>query len=261
MLDERQKHLAALLRQSKYDRKSISSLTAGSIDLSIDSAYHIQLENIKYEMKQGREITGKKIGLTSKKVQEMLGVDEPDYGHLLDDMEIDDGGSISFRQLLQPKVEGELAFRLKEDLKGPGVTSMDVLKATDRIFPSIEVVDSRIKDWKISLIDTVADNASAGYFVLGKTGRKVTDVDVKKVEMALYRNGQLLNTGVGTAALGNPAYCVAWLANKLSNYNIPLKAGEVILSGALSGMVEVKPGDKVRAEFSELGEVEVSFTY
>lgn len=240
--------------------EGVQPVTLLDPDLSIDEAYQVQLHTIDQNVKDGQRITGKKIGLTSKAMQEMLGVGEPDYGHLLDQMEIENGGTISSDRVLQPKVEGELAFILKDDLVGPNVTTLDVLKATDAIVPALEIVDSRIKDWKITLADTVADNASSGLYVLGGRPKKVGDVDLKQIGMALYKNGELLNTGVGAAALGDPAKCVAWLANKLAVYGITLKKGEVILSGALSAAIEGQPGDHFHAKFAELGEVHVTFS-
>lgn len=240
--------------------EGVLPITTLEPDLTIDEAYQIQLLTINKAVESGQRITGKKIGLTSKAMQEMLGVGEPDYGHLLDQMEVENGGTISPNQVLQPKVEGEIGFILKKDLIGPNVTAMDVLQATDVIVPAIEVVDSRIKDWKIKLADTVADNASSGLYVLGGTPKKITDVDIKQIGMALYKNGTLQNTGVGAAALGNPVKCVAWLANKLANYGITLKTGEIILSGALSAAIEAKPGDEFKVVFSDLGEVSVKFS-
>src|SRR5690625_67743 len=240
--------------------EGVQPVTALDPELTIDEAYQVQQKMIDMEINNGQKITGKKIGLTSKAMQDMLGVNEPDYGHLLDNMEIGHGESISFKQVLQPKVEGELAFILKEDLTGPDVTTMDVLKATDVIVPALEIVDSRIKDWKITLADTIADNASSGLYVLGERVKKLSDIDIKQIGMALYKNNELQNTGVGAAALGNPATCVAWLANKLAIYDITLKAGEVILSGALSAAINAKPGDEFYAKFAQLGEVRVSFT-
>jgi len=169
------------------------------------------------------------------------------------------GAVIPFNRLLQPKVEAELAFILKEDLIGPYVTSMDVLLATEAIVPALEIVDSRIKDWQITLADTVADNASSGLYVLGETRKKIEEIDLKQIGMNLFKNERLQNSGVGAAALGNPAKCVAWLANKLANYQIYLKAGEVILSGALSAAVSAAPGDQFYAKFSDLGEVHITF--
>ncbi|MFL0507467.1 2-keto-4-pentenoate hydratase [Ureibacillus sp. 179-F W5.1 NHS] len=240
--------------------EGVQPVTALNPDLHVDDAYKIQLYTIQQQVQSGQTITGKKIGLTSKSMQTMLGVGEPDFGHLLDGMELKNGDSLSFKKLLQPKVEAEIAFILKEDLVGPNITSFDVLLATDYIVPALEIVDSRIKDWEITLVDTVADNASSGFYVLGENRKKITEVDLKQIGMALYHNDVLQNTGVGAAALGNPAKCVAWLANKLADYDVALKAGEVVLSGALSAAIEVKPGDRCRAKFAELGEVAVSFT-
>ncbi|UJL45598.1 fumarylacetoacetate hydrolase family protein [Virgibacillus sp. NKC19-16] len=250
------KHLA----NAWSKREGVQPITELDPDLSVDEAYQVQLHTIDQNVKNGQRITGKKIGLTSKAMQEMLGVGEPDYGHLLDQMKVENGGKISADRVLQPKVEGEIAFILKDDLVGPNVTTLDVLKATDAVVPALEVVDSRIKDWKITLADTVADNASSGLYVLGGRPKKIEDVDLKQMGMVLYKNDVLQNTGVGAAALGDPAKCVAWLANKLATYGITLKAGEVILSGALSAAMEAAPGDHFHAKFAELGEVHVSFT-
>ncbi|AXI08118.1 2-keto-4-pentenoate hydratase [Oceanobacillus sp. 143] len=251
--------LAEHLASAWDKREGVQPVTALIPDLSIDDAYQVQLHTIEEEVKKGQRITGKKIGLTSKAMQDMLGVGEPDYGHLLDQMHVENGGEISFSRVLQPKVEGEIAFILKDDLVGPNVTTMDVLAATEAVVPALEIVDSRIKDWKITLADTVADNASSGLYVLGDKAVKLTDIDIKQIGMTLYKNNVLQNTGVGAAALGDPAKCVAWLANKLSIYGITLKAGEVILSGALSAAIEGEPGDTFYAKFSDLGEVRVSF--
>jgi 2-keto-4-pentenoate hydratase len=194
-------------------------------------------------------------------MQKLLGVDQPDYGHLLDSMVIENGAEISLKKVLQPKVEAEIAFVLKKDLKGPNVTVMDVLQAVDYVVPALEIVDSRVADWKIKLEDTIADNASSGLYVLGGKPLSVDQLDLAQVGMVLYKNGEVINTGVGAAALGNPAACVAWLANKLSDYEITLKAGEVILSGALSAAVDGKPGDYFQARFAHLGEVSVRFSH
>jgi 2-keto-4-pentenoate hydratase len=156
-------------------------------------------------------------------------------------------------------VEAEIAFVLKEDLMGPGVTVADVMKATDHVLASFEIVDSRIRDWKIGLIDTVSDNASSGLFLLGDQQVKLGNIDLKKIEMSLYKNGEFVNSGRGDAALGDPAYCVAWLANKMSEFGVALKKDEVILSGALSAAITAEAGDSFRADFTGLGTVEVKF--
>ncbi|MFG6150272.1 2-keto-4-pentenoate hydratase [Halobacillus sp. B23F22_1] len=251
---------ASHLAEAWSTGEGVQPITALDPKLSIEEAYQVQLHTIEQKVEKGQKITGKKIGLTSKAMQDSLGVSEPDYGHLLDQMECENRGEISFQQVLQPRVEGEVAFILKDDLSGPHVTTLDVLKATDAVVPALEIVDSRIKDWNITLADTVADNASSGMYILGGRPKKIEDVNLKQMGMALYKNNELLNTGVGAAALGDPVKCVAWLANKLAGYGITLKAGEIILSGALSAAMAAEPGDHFCAKFAELGEVHVSFT-
>jgi 2-keto-4-pentenoate hydratase len=192
-------------------------------------------------------------------MQTLLGVNEPDYGHLLDGMILENHGILSWQKVCQPKVEAEIAFVLKKDLTGPNVTEVDVLLATDYIVPALEIVDSRIRDWDIQLVDTVADNASSGFFVLSGSPTSIADLDLTIIGMALYKNGELINTGAGAAAMGHPAKCVAWLANKLHDYGISLKAGEVILSGALSAAVAAEPGDYFHAKLAHIGEVSMKF--
>jgi 2-keto-4-pentenoate hydratase len=239
--------------------KGVKAITDIAPDISINEAYRIQLATIKKKIEAGQAVVGKKIGLTSVAMQKMLGVNEPDYGHLLDGMAIENGGIVNLQLLLQPKVEAEIAFILKKDLKGPNVTTEDVLNATEYVVPALEIIDSRILDWKIKLADTIADNASSGFYVLGDNRFDVEKVDLPKVKMELYKNGELMNSGEGSAVLGNPAYCVAWLANKISEFGIYLKKGEVILSGALSAAIDVKPGDVFTAYFDPIGSVSVKF--
>jgi len=248
------------LLQAEKERVGIMALTDQNTTFSAQDAYAVQLEIIKQKLAQGQTIVGKKIGLTSLAMQQLLGVDEPDYGHLLDGMVVENGSELSFERVLQPKVEAEIAFVLKKDLKGPNVTTLDVLQATDYLLPSIEIVDSRVKDWKIKLQDTIADNASSSHYVLGGKPVHVDSVDLEQIGMVLSKNGEVVNTGVGAAVMGHPANCVAWLANKLSEFDIMLKAGEVILSGALSAAVEAEPGDFFSARIAHLGEVSVRFS-
>ena len=248
-----------LLDEAHLKHQSISPLTLKEPTLTVDDAYAIQVKRIEVATMQGDRITGKKIGLTSFAMQSLLGVDQPDYGHLLESMHVEEGAAISLSLLFQPKIEGEIAFVLKEDLVGPNVTVDDVLRATDYVVPALEVVDSRIKDWKIKLEDTVADNASCGLYVLGSNKVHIGDVDLKGIHMQLLKNNQVINEGKGTDVLGDPALCVAWLANKLSEYGVSLKAGEVILSGALSAAVVAEQGDQFTAKFTQIGEVNVHF--
>ena len=227
--------------------------------MTVDDAYAVQIKRIEVATINGEVISGKKIGLTSLAMQNLLGVDQPDYGHLFHSMAVPNDGSVSLSKLFQPKIEGEIAFVLKKDLVGPNVTADDVLAATDYVLPAVEIVDSRIKDWKINIVDTVADNASCGLYVLGTNKVKISDIDLKEIHMKLIRNDEVINEGQGTDVLGDPAICVAWLANKLHEYNVTLKAGEVILSGALSAAVVAEPGDQFIASFITLGEVKVKF--
>lgn len=252
--------LAKNLFEAQQSGEGVSPLTEGDPTFSVEDAYKVQLVNVQKAIDAGQRITGKKIGLTSVAMQEALGVDEPDYGHLLDRMAVVNGGQISSEDVMQPKVEAEIAFILKDDLKGPGISTLDVLQATKYITPALEIIDSRIKDWNITLPDTIADNASSGLYVLGEELYAVDEYDLKQTGMALYKNGELCNTGVGAAALGDPAYCVAWLANKLAEFGITLNAGEVILSGALSTAVEMEPGDYIQARFANIGEVSVRYS-
>lgn len=253
------KNLSDLLLSAEKSRTGVTPLTEMKPDLTVKEAYNIQLDNIQVKLENGEIISGKKIGLTSLAMQQLLGVNEPDYGHLLQSMEVDNNGVISRKQLLEPKVEGEIAFFLKKDLKGPNVTVEDVLGATEYVVAALEIVDSRVAGWKIKLCDTIADNASSGLYVLGEKKLAPHLLDLKKEKMSFYKNEQLINEGAGKAALGDPAFCVAWLANKLSEFGITLKANEVILSGALSAAVNAEEGDEFVAKFQTLGEVKVNF--
>ncbi|MEN3301351.1 fumarylacetoacetate hydrolase family protein [Pseudonocardia sp.] len=238
----------------------VAPLTDRHPDLDITDAYAIQTLNIDRRVKEGQRIIGRKVGLTSRPMQEMLGVDEPDFGVLTDEMIVEDGDLIDLGRLVQPRVEAELAFVMAEDLVGPGVTSARALAAIEGALPSVEIVDSRVADWKIKLVDTVADNASSGLLVLGGRMRPVAELDLRLLGVVVSRHGQLLDTGAGAAALGNPARCVAWLANKLGSLGSGLKAGDVVLPGAVHKMVPVQPGDVFRAEFAHLGAVTVRFS-
>ncbi len=248
------------LAQATIQRQGVAPLTSLDPELTVQEAYQVQLVTINNLIDSGQHVVGKKIGLTSLAMQKLLGVDQPDYGHLLDSMVVENGGAISFEKVLQPKVEAEIAFVLKKDLVGPRVTVLDVLQATDYVLPALEIVDSRVADWKIKLQDTIADNASSGLYVLGGKPVSVDQIDLASLGVVLSKNGEIMNTGVGAAALGHPATCVAWLANKLHEFGITLRAGEVILSGALSAAVNAEPGDHFQARFAHLGEVSVRFT-
>jgi len=252
--------LADRLWQAEVERKPIEPISDSHPDLTVEDAYAIQTVNIERRVAAGQLIRGRKVGLTSRAMQQLLGVDEPDFGVLLDDMFVEDGVGVEAQKLLQPRVEAEIAFVLARDLTGPGVTTTDVLTATAGVLPAIEIVDSRIAEWRIQLVDTVADNASCGRVVIGGRLTPVTAVDLRLIGMMFYRNGVPIDSGAGAAALGNPAYCVAWLANKLGALGSGLRAGDIVLPGALHRMVPVRARDVFRAEFAYLGDVTVQFT-
>lgn len=260
--------LADSLFEARTQKRACEPLTSRAAELTIRDAYTISEINLKRRIGQGNaRLLGKKIGLTSRAVQKQLGVNEPDFGYLTSDMNVPLGETVSLKGLLQPKVEGETAFVLKRDLSGPGVTVADVIRATDFVLPCIEIIDSRVKDWKIKIQDTVADNASSALFVLGTEPKKLRSGDLRFAGMALRVNGEVLSTGSGAACLDHPCLAVAWLANKLGEFGVSLKAGEVILSGAFGPVVpvtenahvEVSGGTHVEVEISGLGRVGCHF--
>jgi len=247
------------LFQALVERKAIAPLTSREPGLTIEDAYHIQQHMNSRRLAHGARVVGKKIGVTSKAVMDMLDVHQPDFGYLLDSMIYNDGEAIPMESLIQPKAEGEIAFILKRDLMGPGISNADVLRATECVMPCFEIVDSRIQDWKIKIQDTVADNASCGVFVLGGQAIDPRKVDLLTCGMVLEKNGEVVATGAGAAALGGPVNAVAWLANTLGRLGIPLKAGEVILSGSLAAMFPVKAGDNLRVAIGGIGACSVRF--
>ena len=237
----------------------LDPLSSRHPDITIEDAYAIQQRLIARRLGAGERVVGKKIGVTSQAVMNMLGVFQPDFGILLDGMVYNEGQPIEARTLIQPKAEGEIAFVLKKDLMGPGVTAADVMAATEGVMACFEIVDSRIRDWKIQIQDTVADNASCGVFVLGDRLVDPRDVDLATCGMVLEKNGEIVATGAGAAALGHPANAVAWLANTLGRLGMGLKAGEVVLSGSLGIMVPVQAGDSVRVTIGGIGGCSVRF--
>lgn len=253
----RNHEIAERLYRAELDNEPIDPITKTYEGLTLDDAYDIQLINLDKKRKEGKIFTGKKIGLTSKAMQESLGVDSPDFGFLYDAMEIVDH-TVKKGQILQPRVEGELAFVLKEDLK-EGATIEDVYAATDYVVPALEIVGSRIKDWKLTLIDTVADNASCGMYLLSDRKIDPSVTDLKEVEMTLYKNGEKINSGKGSAVLDDPANAVLWLANSLRNYGVTLNKGDVILAGALSAAIPANSGDEFACDYGEAGILKVRF--
>ena len=249
------------LYRALKNRRMIEPLTERDPDITIKDAYGVSTRFLQRRIEgQGEKIVGKKIGVTSKAVQNMLNVHQPDFGYLTDAMVCENGGTIPVTEkMIQPKAEGEVAFALKKDLTGPGVTIADVLQATDFVMPCFEIVDSRIRDWKIKIQDTIADNASCGYFALGGQAADPRKLDLSTVGMVFERNGNVVATGAGAAALGSPLICVAWLANTLGRFNIPLKAGEVILSGSLAPLIPVEVGDYMAVHIGGIGSASLCF--
>lgn len=251
--------IAKVLRDAAAQKVSCNPIRdiIGVTDLA--KAYEIQAINSKLRIEGGARVVGSKIGLTSVAVQRQLGVDQPDYGLLFDDMEVLNGGEISCGELMQPKVEAEIAFVLKKDLNATSITTTEMLSAIDYAVASIEIVGSRIKDWNIKITDTIADNASASHFVIGHRPVRLENIDLINCEMSMYKNGEKVSHGTGAACLGSPINACIWLAQTMAAHGSPLKAGEVILSGALGPMSAVGPGDQVKAVIEGLGEVSVSF--
>lgn len=245
--------LAHDLYQALRDRNAVSPLTARYAALTIDDAYAISLDVLARRRKDGERVVGKKIGVTSKAVQDMLGVHQPDFGFLTDRMWIRGDIDIAAENLIQPRAEAEIAFILKAGLKGPGVTAEQVIAATEAIAPCFEIVDSRIADWKIGIVDTVADNASCGVFVLGDARADPRAHDLPGLRVRVTKNGAPLSEGLGSAVQGSPAEAVAWLANTLGSYGVTLDAGDVILSGSLVPLESARPGDVFEMELDGVG--------
>lgn len=245
-----------------HERRVLEPLSSRHPDITVADAYRISLHLLKRREDSGERVIGKKIGVTSKAVQDMLDVRQPDFGFLTDAMQVSDGASVSLSRsgLIQPRAEGEIAFMLKMDLQGPGVTREQVLDATAWVAPCFEIVDSRIRDWKIRIQDTVADNASCGVFVIGAQRTDPRALDLAAAAMQMHKNGQPCGSGTGAAVQGHPAEAVAWLANTLGAQGIPFLAGEVILSGSLAALVPAAAGDRFTMQIEGLGGCSISFT-
>ncbi|OBA69260.1 2-keto-4-pentenoate hydratase [Mycobacterium sp. 1554424.7] len=251
--------LAADLAQAERSREPIAPLTAGYPDIDVVDAYEIQLINIRQRVAEGARVLGHKVGLSSLAMQQMMGVDEPDYGHLLDEMQVFEDTPVKAGRYLYPRVEVEVGFILSDDLPGAGCTEDDVLAATEALVPSIELIDTRITDWKIALCDTIADNASSAGFVLGQARVSPADIDVKAIDAVLTRNGEVIAEGRSDAVLGNPVTAVAWLSRKVESFGVRLKKGDIVLPGSCTRAIDAHAGDEFVAEFTGLGSVHLSF--
>jgi len=251
--------IAARLRQAAETGKAIPPIRDELQSGGIAAAYAVQQANTQHYIAQGRRLIGRKVGLTSKSVQKQLGVDSPDFGMLFADMAVNDGEEVALGKVLQPKAEAEVALVLDRDLAHPGVTLPELISAVAYALPAVEIVGSRIEKWNIKLLDTVADNASSGLFVLGAEPRKLEGLDLRLCGMVMERRGEPVSLGAGVACLGNPLNAALWLANTMVQVGQPLEAGDIIMTGALGPMVEASPGDVLETRINGLGSVRTVF--
>lgn len=251
--------IADKLRSAGETRTPVPPLTEQFPDLTEDDAYKVQWANAAARLKHGHRVVGFKIGLTSREAQKHFQVFKPDFGHLFEDMAVADGGEILLDDLIQPKVEGEIAFVLGRDLQGPGLTIVDALCAVDFVCAALEIIDSRIRDWKIRAPDTIADNGSSARFVLGSRRVPFFDLDLATIGMNLSCHNEVMITAAGAAVMGNPLNALVFLANELATHSLGLRAGQVVLSGSLGGMLNVNRNEYFSADFLRLGRVAVGF--
>jgi 2-keto-4-pentenoate hydratase len=256
--DDVRRTVADALREAELERAPIPPLRETWPAIDVVDSYEIQLLNIRRRLEAGARVNGHKVGLSSIAMQEMMGVDEPDYGHLLSDMDCS-GSPVPASRYCYPRVEVEVAFILGETLPGQGCTEADVIRATEYVAPAIELIDSRVVDWNIKIADTIADNASSAGYVLGEERIRPEAVDLKAIEAVLMRNGEKVAEGRSDAVLGNPVTAVAWLADKVASFGVTLEAGHVILPGSVHRAIDARPGDEFVAEFQDFGSVQLSF--
>ena len=251
---------ASTLLGAYASRTPVPPLTA-TYEISVDDAYAIQLAQTTAWTKDGAVVKGHKVGLTSAAMQKQMGVDTPDFGVLLDSMFLPEGATADISRFLQPRAEPEIAFVLGKPLAGPGVTTAEAVAAIDFVLPALEIIDSRIADWKITLPDTIADNASSGGLVLGSRPVKPESIDLSLTGCLLHRNGRLIDTGAGGAVLGgSPVNALVWLANVLGARGVTLDAGHVVLPGSVTAAIPIHPGDTISATFDRIGTVGISFS-
>lgn len=258
--DSTRREVAAALATAERDRRPIPPLRETWPEIDVVDAYEVQLLNIRQRLDAGATVHGHKVGLSSKAMQQMMGVDEPDYGHLLSDMAVHSSAPVSAGRYCYPRVEVEVGFILGATLPGEDCTEEDVIAATEAVAPAIELIDSRIVDWNIRIGDTIADNASSAGYVLGPERVKPDEIDLTAIEARLLKNGEQVAEGRSDAVLGNPVTAVAWLARKVASFGVTLEAGHVILPGSVHRAIDVAPGDRFQAVFDGLGSVTLDFT-
>ena len=258
MTSEQHRQAALDLTQAEIEAKAIAQLATTWPGMDLDDAYAVQREVIAMRLARGAKLRGHKVGLTSKTMQRSAGIDEPDYGHLLDDMFRADGDTLQAARFIVPRIEVELAFVLGRPLAGPGVTLFDVLRATEFVTPALELIDGRSR-YPRTIVDNVADNAACGAVILGNRAFGPTEVDLRWVGAMLYKNAQVEETGLAAGVLGNPALGVVWLANRLATFGTTLQAGHVVLAGSFTRPVPVAAGDAIHADFGPLGSVACRF--
>lgn len=252
--------LANRIFQAEKSMIPIDPLSEQIGDSDIELAYQIQQINNNLKIKNGSRLVGKKIGLTSKKVQNQFNINQPDFGSIFHDKELLTGDSISMNSFFNVRAEAEIAFILGQDLDIDKMTVVDIIESIDYVLPSIELVDSRIKDWRVKITDTIADNASSSHFILGHTPKTLDEVDIIQCTMNLKQNGKIASSGNGADCLGSPINALYWLAKKMIEMDTPLEEGDIILSGSLGPMISVQAGDSLIAEFQGLGSVSINFT-
>lgn len=251
--------IAEMLRGAERTGEPTHPVVETQPDLTVADAYAIQLQNVEKRLERGERLAGHKVGLTSLAMQRALGVHEPDFGHLFAGMFYTSNAPIATGAFIAPRVEPEVAFVLGSDLTGPQLTLADAIRAVDFVLPALEIIDSRIADWKITLIDTVADNASSAGVVLGPQPHRLGDHDLAEVPCTFTRGSEVVGTGLGSDVLGHPLHALLWLANRLGDLGTPLKAGHIVLPGSCTVAADVRPGDVFRADFGPLGAVTATF--